>query len=131
MKTWVFRVALSPHVWRTVELLEDQTLHDLHNIIQEAFEWDDDHLYAFFMTNKAWDRRGEYGHPWSDMPDASEVQLRDLHLVPRKKFLYIFDFGDEIRHQITVLHRRDEEPGARYPRILEVHGEAPPQYGEG
>ena len=130
MHTWVFKVARNRATWRTVELLDNQSLHHLHSVIQDAFGWDDDHLYAFFMTNKAWDRYGEYGHPVSDMRSAAKARLKNLGLQPKQKFLYIFDFGDEIRHQITVIDQRTQEPDAKYPRILQVHGEAPPQYGE-
>jgi tetratricopeptide (TPR) repeat protein len=129
-QTWVFKVSLNPQIWRTLELLEDQTLHDLHLMIQKAFDWDDDHLYAFFLTNKPWDRRGVFGHPAADTRPATRGRLRDLALKRIRQFLYIFDLGDEIRHQITVLERRPVEPSANYPRILEVHGQAPPQYGD-
>lgn len=132
MNTWVFKVALgwNRRIWRTVELLESQTLHDFHHIIQTAFDWDDDHLYAFFMTNKAWDRRESYGGPNSDMPSASRVRLNKLGLRPRQKFLYIFDFGDDLRHEITVVGQGTVDASAKYPRILQIRGEAPPQYGE-
>lgn len=51
------------HVSRTIELRADQTLHDLHQVIQHAFNLDDDHLYAFFLNNRAWDPTFEYGGP--------------------------------------------------------------------
>jgi hypothetical protein len=44
------------HVTRTVEFRADDTVHDLHQIIQYVFHLDDDHLYAFFLNNRAWDR---------------------------------------------------------------------------
>jgi len=132
MNTWVFKVALgwNRRIWRTIELLDNQTLHDLHNAIQSAFDWDDDHLYAFFMTNKAWDRRESYGAPHSDMRSASKARLNQLGLRPSQKFLYVFDFGDELRHEITVMGQVTFDPTAKYPRILQIKGEAPPQYGE-
>lgn len=132
MNTVVFKVALrwNRNIGRTVELLESQSLHHLHKVIQRAFEWDDDHLYAFFMTNKAWDNGGAFGGPHSDMPPASRVQLGQLALRPKRKFLYIFDVGDELRHEITVVRQGTTEEGVKYPRILESQGEAPPQCGE-
>ena len=35
---------------RTLAILPDATLTDLHYAIQEAFGWDADHLYSFFMN---------------------------------------------------------------------------------
>lgn len=49
MKTYTFHVALpgTGRTWRKLELLADQTLEDLHLAIQDAFEFDNDHLYSF------------------------------------------------------------------------------------
>ncbi|GFP31156.1 hypothetical protein HKBW3S44_00911 [Candidatus Hakubella thermalkaliphila] len=129
---YLFRVELDwdQDVWRKIEILGTQTLHDLHDAIQEAFDWDDDHLYAFFLSNKAWDRTSEYVHPKADGRKANKVQIASLGLRPRKKFLYIFDFGDELRHRIQFLGLRSDPLPGNYPRIVESHGEAPPQYPE-
>lgn len=117
-------------VWRRIELRADQTLADLHYAIQDAFEWDDDHLYAFFLSGKAWDDSTEYGMPEASERSAGAHRLEQV--LPRrgKKFLYIFDFGDEWRHRITLeeIVRGGVEAGGDYPRIVERHGEAPPQY---
>lgn len=42
--------------------------------------------------------------------------------------MYLFDFGDEWWHEITVeqIDAKPEEGG--YPRVLEEHGQSPPQY---
>jgi hypothetical protein len=48
MKTFIFKVKLKhdKRVWRKVEALGTQTLDDLHGVIQEAYGFDDDHLYS-------------------------------------------------------------------------------------
>ena len=53
---YLFRVALSTRLWRKIELSSKHPLLDLHNAIQNAFRFDSDHLYSFFMD----------GIPWSD-----------------------------------------------------------------
>lgn len=65
MKTYTFHVSLPGYgrVWRKVELVAEQTLEDLHLAIQDAYEFDDDHLYSFFMSGKAWDHSTEYCLP--------------------------------------------------------------------
>jgi hypothetical protein len=79
MKSYTFHVSLprTGRTWRKIELREDQMLHDLHLAIQDAFEWDNDHLYAFFMSGKAWDNDSEYrlpdGHtPWGEFIDEED-----------------------------------------------------------
>lgn len=127
-----FKVSLTGEkgVWRTIDVRSDQTLEHLHYAIQDAFGWDDDHLYAFFLSGKAWDRSTEYIRPegWEPGTRSAVVRLDRLGLRPRKRFLYIFDFGDEWRVDIRV-ERTDITPdGGQYPRIVEEHGQAPPQY---
>lgn len=55
MKTYTFHVSLPGHgrAWRKIEMRADQTLEDLHFAIQEAYGWDADHLYSFFMSGRA------------------------------------------------------------------------------
>jgi hypothetical protein len=119
-------------VWRRIEMRGDQTLHDLHSAIQAAFDWDNDHLYAFFLSGKAWDQRTAYESPYSEEGrSASRYRLENLPLQPKQQFLYIFDFGDELRHQVKLeaIIPGGVVPGKDYPLITEVHGDSVPQYG--
>ena len=47
-------------VSRTVELSAEDTLWDLHDVIQKAFDWNDDHLFEFFVSGKLRDRKSRY-----------------------------------------------------------------------
>ncbi|MBI3971939.1 MAG: plasmid pRiA4b ORF-3 family protein [Chloroflexi bacterium] len=119
--------------WRAIEILDNQTFHDLHHAIRGAFGWDDDHLYAFFMSGQRWDRLTEIVRPYDEAepPTGDEVTLANLELQPGQKFLYIFDFGDELRHELEVqsVSPAPAKIGKReFPRIVETHGKAPPQY---
>lgn len=123
-------IKYSPGIWRKIEIRGSQTLHHLHKVLIKAFERDDDHLYAFFMNNRAWDDSEEYGPPYgeTDAKDSGKAKIGLLGLQVKSKFLYIFDFGDCWEHPITVLDIREEVSKVKYPRIIEVKGEAPPQY---
>ncbi len=131
-----FRVKLQGRkdVWRRIEMTGDQTLHDLHEAIQEAFAWDDEHLYAFFLSGKPWDESTEYDSPYSGGErSAAKHRLEHLPLKSGKQFLYIFDFGEELRHEITLeaILPGKAQRGLDYPRITERQGTAPPHdYGE-
>ena len=130
-KAYMFRVVLKwdRKVWRIIEVRGNQTLDDLHLAIQQAFGWDNDHLYAFFMSGKRWDQATEYADPRAeDGRSAAEVRIDALKLVPRKRFLYLFDYGDELLHDVWLVSVGPVEPRVKYPRIVKMHGEAPPQY---
>src|SRR5579863_8196940 len=53
-------------VRRTIAVRSDQTLVDLHHALRAAFEWDDDHLYSFWLGGKFWAKDGtEDTHPFA------------------------------------------------------------------
>jgi hypothetical protein len=123
-------------VWRVIELLDNETLEALHFAIQGAFGWDRDHLYCFYMSGKRDDALTEVLglSPFGDVMDgeppfADAVTLGDFELAPRQHLHYLFDFGDELRHDVEVLARLPVPANPdEYPKIVERHGEPPPQY---
>lgn len=118
-----------PDVWREIEMAEDQTLEDLHLMIQEAFEWDDDHLYSFFMSGKRGDRESEIGSPWSDSKrHTHQVTIENLDLKEEQVFLYLFDYGDNHEFDVRVVKINPIALKGAYPKIVGIQGDAPPQY---
>lgn len=132
MSVYIFQVSLkeSPKIWRKIEIKGSQTLHHLHKAIFEAYERYDEHLYAFFMSNKPWDHSSEYGLPDPERraKNSKRARIDSLELQMKRKFLYLFDFGDEWWHSIQLLNMTEEELEGLYPRIIESQGMAPPQY---
>jgi Plasmid pRiA4b ORF-3-like protein len=144
-QAYVFNAKLDrwPGVHRTIAVRADQTLADLHDALQAAFDWDNDHLYAFWLDGKFWSRDGtEYVHPFVLEGDpfagwglpvakprrkSAEARLSRLQLTKGRRIAYLFDFGDEWRVRLTLRHIVAAD-GELYPRILESVGEAPPQY---
>lgn len=117
-------------MWQVIEILDTHTLDDLHYAIQQAFGWDDDHMYAFFLSGRAWDALTEIVRPYDnvDPPTADEVSIVDLDLRPGRRFLYTFDFGDELRHSIEVLERFPSSGRRKIPSTVRSYGTAPRQY---
>jgi hypothetical protein len=58
------------------------------------------------------------------------AKLDNLKLDTGTVFYYLFDFGDEWWHEVTVKSIEPEKEGTKYPRIVKVQGESPPQYPE-
>jgi hypothetical protein len=129
-QTLTFKVTYlrDPEVWRTIEIAERQTLDDLHRAVQRVMEFDDDHLYSFYMSNRAWDRSSEYTSPHADGPSAAHISVGNLRLRMKQRFLYLFDYGDEHRFEIQLVATNPDAPKDRYPKLVESHGQAPPQY---
>ncbi len=146
MQVYSFKVALmyDKRIYRNIEILENQTLADLHESIFEAFERYDEHLYSFFLTRKATKSTRviydfpEITHPmnlesqidfgFKDRYDAGKTKIGELALGEKEKLYYLFDFGDEWWHELTVLKIRDTENSKGFPKIVKISGESPAQY---
>lgn len=131
---------IEEEVSRTFEVKGNNTLYDLHMGIQSAFNWDNDHMFSFYF-GELFDKEHAYsGNPIGEhyasrigiqSKSAAATQIRDLTLTEASSFFYLFDFGDELVHEITVQEIRDLNDGDNKPliKVNEV-GIAPSQYGE-
>ena len=83
---------VEPRVMRRVEVPFDIRLDRLHLVIQVAMGWTNSHLFEFRLGDEGW------GIPNRDFPDeaqdARKASLATLLEYGRKKFGYIYDFGD-------------------------------------
>ena len=93
LKTTLLRGRYCEADWSAnIELDESATLEDLHDAIQKAVDFDNDHLYCFFMSRTDRSRSREY------FDDENELiftkTLKDLFPLPKKQSLfYLFDWG--------------------------------------
>ena len=145
---FIFKVALAGRksIWRRIALEGNHTLDDLHWMIFSAFDRDDEHLYSFYFPRPGTKKLSmsrmrdaiEYACPFScgtggpvdggAERSAAEAKLQALKLQPKQVFFYLFDFGDEWWHQITVEAVDAPAEKGKYPRILDSRGQSPPQY---
>ncbi len=108
---------------RTIEFSAKQSLLDVHIAIQEAFELDDDHLWAFYPGGGWFERDSEISDE-----RAAETPLYSLGLEVGDLFCYVFDFGEELRHAIEVVGIGEVNSAFRYPRLIDGKGKPPAQY---
>lgn len=119
---------ITPRIWRRVDVPTGITLSTLHEVIQAVMRWENAHLYEF--------RAGErvYGEPFPDMESPSRrvykakgVRLNQLIDRGVDRFLYVYDFGDDWRHRVTVEDVRDGDPDTDYPIFVDGARRAPPE----
>lgn len=123
---FTLNVSLNPSCWRKLRMPSSATLMDLHNLIQKAFAFDDDHLYSFFMDGKRFSKHAYHSPMDMEGPYVQDKEIGRLNLYEGKRFLYLFDFGDEWELYITVEKIEEEEEKAA--AIVEKKGKDPEQY---
>ncbi|MDR1115805.1 MAG: plasmid pRiA4b ORF-3 family protein [Tannerella sp.] len=109
--TFQFKIQIEditkPPVWRKVLVPETFTFHKFHQVIQAAFGWENAHLYQF--SEKEYGSGEVYGVPTEDeddwetpVTDSREKKLKDIFIKEGKKYIYIYDLGDDWVHKITL-----------------------------
>jgi hypothetical protein len=105
-----------PLVTRTVDVPETVTLDELHDVLQVALGWTDSHLHRFDADT------ARYSYPFEDW-DEDEVDERGVRLTALPpRFTYVYDFGDEWRHDVEVVG-----PGGIEPGCVDGEGACPPE----
>ncbi len=124
-----FKVSLSKTLWRKIKISSKDTFGNLHTAIQRAFEFDDDHLYAFYINGNRRTGKPIYcGYAQEGGPVAEETTFEDVGLFKGQKLSYLFDFGDMWEFNLELIEIDKEEPLPLHPIITEVKGESPEQY---
>lgn len=109
---------VEPAVWRRLRVPSTLTFDQLHVVIQEAFGWEDVHLYMFQIAGVT------FGPPLANTAcDSASTRLCEV-LKPGLDVWYVYDFGDYWQHAGYVLGLT--ESGAPI-ACLEGRNTAPPE----
>ena len=141
--THIFRVRLWSKLYRDIEIDSSKSLYDLAAAIVRAFGFDFDHAFGFFskLTGHIYDSPARYelfadldDDPFADGDHRSKAgsvkRTKVAQAFPKigSKMLFLFDYGDEWKFPVEVIGFGEKMPKTRYPKVLAVVGEAPPQY---
>lgn len=124
MNSYKLKITLidsDPAITRTVSVPKDITFRDLHDILQAAMGWYDEHGYEFeikpdgvFIGPVAMETQ------FLKKEDDTTTYLSEYEY---KKIRYVYDFGDYWEHDIRFLKDTDME----HPKVLKYSGNCPPE----
>jgi hypothetical protein len=133
--TFQFKIQIEditkPPVWRKVLVPETFTFHRFHQVIQAAFGWKDAHLYQFsereYGIGQVIGIPTENEDEW-DTPvvDSRNKKLKEIFVKEGKKYIYIYDLGDDWVHKIT-LEKMIAENKDRKAKCIDGKGACPPE----
>ncbi|MFC0862251.1 plasmid pRiA4b ORF-3 family protein [Sphaerimonospora cavernae] len=118
-----------PAVWRRLQVPSGVTLGELSDILQDAFEWDGDHLHRFDVGSVGYGPDMLCERQIFDFGPAmvheDTVSLRQVAPRPGAAFDFTYDLGDEWLHRIEVEDVAPAEPDTLYPACVAGRGLAP------
>jgi hypothetical protein len=126
-RLYVFLLDIAPPIWRRIELSSDNSLAQLHKVLQAAMGWQDYHLHEFEIDGQ------RYGVPDDDFDQPGEVvkdsTVKLSRVLPRKgaSLLYTYDFGDNWVHSVILEDIVLIQPDTKYPRVLDGARACPPE----
>ena len=125
MKLFKLKIVLtgySEEVSRTILVPVDIDFEELHQNIQRAMGWKNEHLYAFKVRED--EIRPDDNLDINDL-DAGESIYTQINTLLRKgdTFEYLYDMGDDWKHMIEV--EDTVEFTSKKPIVLESIGECP------
>lgn len=120
-----------PPVWRRLVMPGAFSFSDFHNAIQSAFGWCNEHLYQFQWRpyDDGWCVKGPdvEDEGWGEEMDASKINVaKFIQERGLEKFVYIYDFGDDWFHDITI-EKSDPLGMLHHPVCLAGKGACPPE----
>lgn len=141
MKIFRFRVLIDSgeeEIFRDIDIKENQTLEDLHNSIQLAFEFDNSQMASFYLSDKEWVKGDEI--TLFDMNDESSavelevmknIKLSEIVEDDKLRMIYVFDFMNIWTFYLDLSQVLPVSGKVKYPSIVNFVGEAPVQYQGG
>lgn len=109
---------VTPQIWRRLQVRGDTRLNRLHEILQIAMGWTEDHLHEFEVSDQTY---GPVPEPADSETVADErtVRLADVvHRTPAR-FAYLYNFSADWWHEIEVERLVSPKPGEHYPACLD------------
>lgn len=120
-----------PPIWRRLELASDLRLDELHRVLQAAFEWEGGHLHQFSVEDRTWDdgSAADFGPgPFSASPapePEGKTRLSQILVAVGDRLDYVYDFGDNWEHVLTLEEIVEPAPGAPRARVVDGDRAAP------
>ena len=119
---------IEPLIWRRVAVRTSMNLKALHKVIQAAMGWLDYHLWEFTADERRYSILVPDDPDWNRrISNAASTKLSALLATGMTEFGYMYDFGDDWAHRITVEAIKPAAAEESYPASWAANADAPPE----
>ena len=119
---------IDPPIWRRIQVWDDTTLGGLHRTLQTVMGWENCHLHEFLIGRRI------YSAPDPDdamyerkVIDERRKRLRDVVSRVGTRLVYVYDFGDDWRHDLQLEAILLSDPDQQYPCCIAGERHGPPE----
>jgi hypothetical protein len=121
-------IGIRPVIWRRFIVPANIHLHRFHLMLQAIMGWTNSHLYRFQINGIEYgelDPDNEFDE--LDFVDSHRTKLNQVVFQKKASFIYIYDFGDDWQHRITVEKIMSDDSEGAYPLCLAGARSHPPE----
>lgn len=118
-----------PLVWRRILIESSKAFSNLHDAIQQSFDWGDYHLHEFIVAEAKIGPLPKEPEDPENTPDFDSRKTVLSRFLDKegKTILYVYDFGDDWMHKIKVEKILPKEKGKKYPLCIGGAMNCPPE----
>ncbi|MCD6501167.1 plasmid pRiA4b ORF-3 family protein [bacterium] len=136
VKAYQFKIELcniEPKIWRRILVPEDYSFWDLHIAIQCAMGWEDCHLNEFIIDHPLTGVKVRIGYPRDELEDIKfvtddyETPIKDYFNSKNRIAEYLYDFGDDWKHDIILEEIIEMNEPGELPKCLDGERACPPE----
>ena len=116
-------------VFRDLEVRDDSSLEDLHNILVQSFGLDGHELASFYTTDDELNLIDEI--PLFNMDESMQggamanLHIKDVLNRENPKLIYIYDYLNMWQFLIELMEEGPALPGRSYPNLVYAYGQLP------
>ncbi|WP_062059585.1 IS1096 element passenger TnpR family protein [Aquimarina longa] len=132
-----FRIILDTEedVFRDIEIEQDTTLEQFHNVITQSFGFDGTEMASFYVSDEQWNQGEEISlfdmsEGGSSVRLMNETTLSDVAHKDSTRLIYVYDFLSMWTFMVELAEIAEYESGREYPNIMYIHGQLPDQAPE-
>lgn len=130
MWSWQLKIELldvTPTVWRRLIVPPAIQLPHLHEVFQAALGWTNSHLHEFVIAGVSYSQPDPYADDEFEHADEAGILLDEALGMDARCFDYVYDFGDDWHHAVTVENQHIHEKLPTPIRCIGGENACPPE----
>lgn len=117
-------------VFRDIEIKEDNTLEDLHNVINQSFGFDGTEMASFYLSDEEWNQGEEIvlfdvSEEQANSRLMNETKLSEVLSKEQTKLIYVYDFLNMWTFYVELADIATPVDTTDYPNLLFAQGQLP------